>query len=133
MGINHYSHGKRDRHDRGGAVEKVIAFILFAGAAVIATAQPYPSKPVRMVTVEAGGSTDFVARLIAQGVSETLGRAFVIDNRGGASGLIAKETVARANPDGYTLLTDSSALWILPLMRRRVLRRVSRFRTGHAG
>jgi tripartite-type tricarboxylate transporter receptor subunit TctC len=100
-------------------VGKLIGVLLFASASVIATAaaQPYPSKPVRMVTVEAGGSTDFVARLIAQGVSENLGRPFVIDNRGGASGLIAKETVARASPDGYTLLTDSSAIWILPLMR----------------
>jgi tripartite-type tricarboxylate transporter receptor subunit TctC len=84
----------------------------------VAAAQSYPAKPIRMVTVEAGGSTDFVARLIAQGLGEITGRAVVIDNRGGASGLIAKETVARANPDGYTLLTDSSALWLLPLMRR---------------
>lgn len=81
-------------------------------------AQTYPAKPVRMVTVEAGGSTDFVARLIAQGLSSALGRQFVVDNRGGASGLIAKETVARAIPDGYTLLTDSSALWILPLLKK---------------
>ena len=87
-------------------------------AAGVAAAQSYPSKPIRMVTVEAGGSTDFVARLIAQGLSEGLGRQVVIDNRGGASGLIAKETVARASPDGYTLLTDSSALWILPLLRK---------------
>ena len=68
---------------------------------------------------------DFAARLIAQGVSENFGRPFVIDNRGGASGLIAKETVARASPDGYTLLTDSSAIWILPMPMALAIRQSS--------
>lgn len=108
-------------------MQPISAMAVLAGFAVSAAAwsavppdpslPSYPSKPIRMVTVEAGGSTDFVARLIAQGLGEALGRQVVVDNRGGASGLIAKETVARANPDGYTLLTDSSALWILPLLR----------------
>jgi tripartite-type tricarboxylate transporter receptor subunit TctC len=96
----------------------LIAVALCADFNSVALAQTFPTKPIRMVTVEAGGSTDLVARLIAQGLSENLGRQVVVDNRGGASGLIAKETVARASPDGYTLLTDSSALWILPLMRK---------------
>jgi tripartite-type tricarboxylate transporter receptor subunit TctC len=110
-------------------MQPISAMAVLAGFAVSAAAwsavppdpslPSYPSKPIRMVTVEAGGSTDFVARLIAQGLGEALGRQVVVDNRGGASGLIAKETVARANPDGYTLLTDSSALWIpSPRLRR---------------
>ncbi len=95
-----------------------LAALLGATAAATVAAQEYPMKPIRLVTVEAGGSSDFVARIIALGLTESLGRQVVVDNRGGASGLIAKETVARAQPDGYTLLLDSTALWILPLMRQ---------------
>ena len=94
-----------------------IVSLLSAISATTAVAAGYPEKPIRLVTVEAGGSSDFVTRIIALGLTEQLGKQVVVDNRGGASGLIAKETVARALPDGYTLLLDSTALWILPLMR----------------
>ena len=92
-------------------------YIVSLLSATTAVAAGYPEKPIRLVTVEAGGSSDFVTRIIALGLTEQLGKQVVVDNRGGASGLIAKETVARALPDGYTLLLDSTALWILPLMR----------------
>jgi tripartite-type tricarboxylate transporter receptor subunit TctC len=84
---------------------------LAAGAAAlpamprIARAQPYPSRPVRIIIpFPAGQATDTVARLMGQSLSERLGQPFVIENRTGAGGNIGTETVVRATPDGYTLL-----------------------------
>ena len=91
-----------------------VGALFLAGAA---SSQNYPNKPIRLVTVESGGSADFAARIIALALSGSLGQHVIVDNRGGASGLIAIETVAKAQPDGYTLLLYSSALWILPLLQ----------------
>jgi tripartite-type tricarboxylate transporter receptor subunit TctC len=84
---------------------------LAAGAAALpvlprfARAQAWPSRPVRiMVGFPAGGATDIQARLMGQWLSDRLGQQFIIENRGGASGNIATEAVARAPADGYTLL-----------------------------
>jgi tripartite-type tricarboxylate transporter receptor subunit TctC len=84
---------------------------LAAGAAALpalsslARAQGYPTRPVRIVVgFPAGGATDITARLIGQWLSERLGQQFVIENRAGASGNIGAEAVAKAPPDGYTLL-----------------------------
>jgi tripartite-type tricarboxylate transporter receptor subunit TctC len=84
---------------------------LVAGAAVVpaisrmAQAQAYPSRPTRIIVgFPAGGTSDIVGRLIGQWLSERLGQQFVIENRPGASANIATEVVARAAPDGYTLL-----------------------------
>jgi tripartite-type tricarboxylate transporter receptor subunit TctC len=71
---------------------------------LLAPAQSYPSKPVRIIVgFPPGGGTDIVARTISPRLSEALGQPVVIDNRGGASGLVATELAARAAPDGYTL------------------------------
>ncbi len=71
---------------------------------VCASAQSYPSKPIRwIVTFQAGGTTDIVARIVGQKLSESLGQQVIIDNRPGASGMIGTELGAKAPPDGYTL------------------------------
>src|SRR5262245_2853660 len=71
----------------------------------MARAQTYPTRPVRLIVgFDAGGAADILARLMGQWLSERLGQQFVIENRSGASGNIAAEAVARAAPDGYTLL-----------------------------
>ena len=71
----------------------------------ITRAQTYPSRPARIVVpFAAGGSTDIIARLIGQWLSERLGQQFVIENRPGAGSNVGTEVVVNAPPDGYTLL-----------------------------
>ena len=85
-------------------------------------AQAYPAKPIRMILGTApGGPIDFSARMAAQKLTEALGQHVVVDNRTGASGTIATEYVARAAPDGYTLLMASAAtLCITPHLYRKL-------------
>src|SRR5688572_22791107 len=74
-------------------------------AATIVAAQPYPTRPVRMVVpYAAGGLPDTMTRLVAQRLTESLGQPFIVDNRPGAGGIAACELVARASADGHTLL-----------------------------
>ena len=80
----------------------VLGLVLAAG---VAHAQEWPAKPVRFVVpFPPGGTTDILARLVGQHLGEALGQSFVIDNRGGAGGNIGAAEVAKATPDGYTIM-----------------------------
>jgi len=87
----------------------LLALALIAGV-VPAAADNYPSRPVTIITPFAAGSqTDAAARLLSQQFQEMLGQSFVIENKAGAGGLIAAQAVARAKPDGYTLLLTTNS------------------------
>src|SRR5688572_14541889 len=82
-----------------------LALGVVAGAAGLASAQPYPSKVVRMIVPgPAGGGTDIIARIVAEGLTKQYGQTVVVDNRGGGAGMIGTDAVAKAPADGYTLL-----------------------------
>ncbi len=104
-------------------MEKSIVACLAALAlscAPLAAAQAYPDKPIRVIVpVPAGGTPDVVARMVTPGLASLLGRPLVIDNRGGAGGLIGAELAAKAAPDGYTLFFGSpGSLTILPHLQK---------------
>ena len=98
---------------------RLVIWIISAGLMVTGSggvsSQDYPSKAIRIVTHEAGGTPDFVSRLIAQGISGPLGQQVIVENR--PTGVIPGEIVAKAPADGHTLLFISNVLWILPLMQ----------------
>jgi tripartite-type tricarboxylate transporter receptor subunit TctC len=93
-----------------------LAATLFASAAA---AQDYPTRPIRMIVAfSAGGTTDYVARLLADKVRGSLGQPVVIENKPGANGAIGADFVSKAEPDGYTLFfSTAGALSINPSMR----------------
>src|SRR5689334_23870529 len=103
----------------GGSMPLTLAPRFFLVCALIgvgaACAQSFPSKPLRIVCGEAGGGTDFAARVIAPALAASVGQAVIVDNRGG-SGNISGEIVAKAPPDGHTMLFNGAAFWLLPFM-----------------
>lgn len=89
--------------------------LLAATAAPVASAQGYPNRPVKLlVGFPPGGSTDLAARVLANKLSQSLGQTFIVENRAGASGNIAAEAIARAAPDGYTLLMAATSFAAAP-------------------
>ena len=93
-----------------------------ASVSMLTYAQDYPVKPIRLLTTESGSSSDVVARLLAQGLPPLLGQAVVVDNRGALSA----ERVAKAAPDGYTLLLNGPFIWLLCQFRIRYCIRIVR-------
>jgi len=92
-----------------------------AAAAAGAAAQEYPTRPVRMILpFPAGGGSDLIARVTAQKLAPLLGQQTLVDNRAGASGNIAADMVAKAPPDGYTLLFGNSSLAMSPAVFRKL-------------
>ena len=87
-----------------------------------ASAQPYPNRPLRyIVPFPPGGSTDIVARIVAAGLTENLGRQVVIDNRGGAGGTVGAELAAHATPDGYTIFAcNVASLAVSPALYKKL-------------
>lgn len=99
-----------------------LALAVLAGiAASPSWSQPYPVRPIRMLIPQpAGGTMDTVARMVSNQLAPVLGQNIVIDNRSGANGIIAGETLARAVPDGYTLLYTSASLANNQLVHRKL-------------
>lgn len=102
------------------ATALVLAFTWTLGAG-LAAAQSYPARPVRLIVpFPPGGSNDIVGRMIATQLSERLGKQVVVDNRGGAGGIIGTEIVAKSPPDGYTLLMISVAYTFNPSLYKQL-------------
>ncbi|MEK7877678.1 MAG: tripartite tricarboxylate transporter substrate binding protein [Pseudomonadota bacterium] len=104
---------------RFGLVFAILTSAYVAPTQALESAAAYPGKPVRMiVTFPPGGGADMIARAVGQKLFESWGQQIVVDNRGGAGGIIGTEIAARSAPDGYTLLVGaSSGLVINPLLR----------------
>ena len=107
-------------------LKPLVALLLVSAAAAAphAAAQAtsdYPAKPVRVIVGQApGGGTDIQTRLFAQKLTESLGRAFVVENRTGSGSVLAYRTVAAAPPDGYTLLGATSGFTIAPAVQAKL-------------
>ena len=113
------------RNEIAGGVRNNGCFRPLVGVLVLLTmpavAQDYPSKPVRIVLpFPAGGSTDIIARRIAQKLTETHGQNFIVDNRPGATGTIAGAVVAKSPPDGHTLIMHSTSSYVAGFLYRKL-------------
>ena len=94
--------------------KRVVLAVAAATFAVAAWSQAYPSRPVRVIVAAATGGPDIVARVVAAQLQQQLGQPFVVENQPGANGMVGASTVAKAAPDGYTLLVYSSGIVINP-------------------
>jgi tripartite-type tricarboxylate transporter receptor subunit TctC len=93
----------------------------FLAVTASAQAQPYPDKPIRMIVISApGGSTDTLSRMVARAMSESMGQTIVTDNKPGGGGIIASETLAKAPPDGYTILMSNTSHTVLPSLHAKL-------------
>jgi tripartite-type tricarboxylate transporter receptor subunit TctC len=102
---------------------KTVALVAAFGASLAGAAHAgeYPEKPIRFILPNApGGSPDTIARILAVRLTDILGQPFIIDNRPGAGGIIAVEAVAKATPDGYTLLQCGISQTISPALKRKL-------------
>lgn len=97
------------------SMKKAAVFAALMSAAFAAQSQDYPNKIVKIVvSYPPGGGADIMAHLIAQKLTTSLGQTFVVENKPGASGQIASQSVAKSPPDGYTLMLDASSYAVNP-------------------
>jgi len=97
------------------------AAALLLGLPLLAAAQAYPSKPIKIIVpLAAAGTGDTLARVVSEEMGRILGQTFIVENRPGSGGVIGTEAVAKSPPDGYTLLSNSPAQVIHPALRAKV-------------
>ena len=98
------------------------AIILIAGTTTLAAQTAYPTRPITMVVAfNAGGSTDLIARVLAQRMGAILGQNVIIENKGGADGAIGTASVTRAAPDGYTIILSTTSTHVInPLLYKTI-------------
>lgn len=107
------------QHDRGRAGLRVLVALVLCVTTAAVSAQQYPSKPVRVIVPLApGGGSDITARHFSAKLAEILGQPFIVDNRGGAGGLIGMELTAKAPPDGYTLMMQGGGVASVPATQK---------------
>ncbi len=96
-------------HTRIAGTIHLVAVVALTAASAVAVAQPYPNRPIKfMVGYGAGGGVDITARHLAEALRDGLGQTILVENRAGAAGMVAANAVAKAAPDGYTLLMAAS-------------------------
>ncbi len=108
-------------HPGASRIVAGVAIVLAALIAPLSAFAQYPDRPVKIVVpYQAGGATDLIARLVAQKLAEELKQSFIVENRPGAGGMIGVTAVARAAPDGYTILVDAPGIVLNPSLYRNV-------------
>jgi tripartite-type tricarboxylate transporter receptor subunit TctC len=99
---------------------RTLLLLVVGLSTAIVQAQSFPTRPVRFVSTAVAGATDTVGRLIANGLTDKLHQQVIVDSRGGANGIIGSEIVARATPDGHTVLISTASFAINPNIYRKL-------------
>jgi len=94
---------------------RLLIAVVFSLASTVASAQPYPNRPVRVVVpYPAGGAVDALARIVSAKLQESFGHPVIVENRAGAGGNAGADAVAKSPPDGYTVLQNTNGQAISP-------------------